>query len=311
MASIDFLEYAKGLYSKALLLLEAGKCDDFSVISGSIILVVGMEKLTKSIIYKKDPLMVLYDKITFDHLHKKIKGENFQGYNTISFEEALKRIVVLYPSLKSHHKDIDSIIKQRNILMHNFGYLDIPNLEKSIQVKVADFTEAICTQCLDSDVETILGIDVWSKLRNNRDAYNNADRLELDKRINHLQRLWGQGERLPCEPIEFSLHKDLPKDQGINIPCPVCSGNAVVGFHIKHDDACLEAYQESIDINFDVFSNPPLWCLYTEPVFLNCECGFTLSQYEELKILLGVKYNDICNEVMHQRFYREEIDVVF
>ncbi len=66
-----------------------------------------------------------------------------------------------------------------------------------------------------------------------------------------------------------------------------------------------------IEPNFDVFSNPPLWCLYTEPVFLNCECGFTLSQYEELKILLGGKYNDICNEVMHQRFYREEIDVVF
>jgi len=51
---IDFLEYAKGLYSKTLLLLEVGQYDDFSVISGSIILIVGLEKLTKSIIYKKD-----------------------------------------------------------------------------------------------------------------------------------------------------------------------------------------------------------------------------------------------------------------
>lgn len=217
----------------------------------------------------------------------------------------------MYPSLNNHKRDILSIIKYRNNLVHSFGYLDVPDLEKSIQVKIADFTEAICADCLDSDVEGILGIDVWSKLRNNRDAYNNADKLEFYKRINHLKRLYAQGERLPCEPIEFSLYKDLPKDQGINMPCPVCSGNAVVGFHKKQDDACFEAYQESIDINFDVFSNPPLWCLYTESVFLNCECGFTLSQYEELKILLGGKYNDICNKVMHQRFYREEIDVVF
>ena len=79
---------------------------------------------------------------------------------------------------------------------------------------------------------------------------------------------------------------------------------------MKQDDACLEAYQESIDFNFDVYSNP-LECVYTEPVFLKCECGFTLSQYEELKILLGEKYNDICNEVMRQRFYKEEIDVEF
>ena len=299
---IDFLEYAKGLYSKALLLLEAGQCNDFSVISGSIILVVGMEKLTKSIIYKKDPLMVLYEKITFDHLHKKIEGENFQGYNTISFEEALKRIVVLYPSLITHKRDIESIIEKRNTLMHNFGYLDIPNLEKSIQVKVADFTEAICTQCLDSGVEVILGTDIWSKLRNNRDAYNNADRLELDKRINHLKRLRGQGESLPCAPIKLSVHKD----QNINILCPVCSGNALVGFHIKQDDACLEAYHESINYNIDIYSTIPSFCVYSEPVFLKCECGFTLNQYEELKIILGERYSDLSNEIMHQRFYKEE-----
>lgn len=52
---IDFLEYAKRLYSKALLLLEVGECDDSSVIYGSIILVVGLEKLTKHVIFEKEP----------------------------------------------------------------------------------------------------------------------------------------------------------------------------------------------------------------------------------------------------------------
>ena len=307
---IDFLEYAKGLYSKALLLLEAGQCDDFSVISGSIILVVGLEKLTKYVIFEKEPEKVFTKSkgITSDLLQKKIEDKDCQDLNTISFKAALDEIVKLYPSLNNHKRDIESIIEYRNNLVHSFGRLDIPDLEKSIQVKIADFTETICEYCLNSDVESILGIEIWSELRNNRDAYNNADRLEFDKRIIHLKRLWGQGERFPCAPIELLAHED----QNINICCPVCSGNALVGFHMKQDDACVEAYYESIDYNFDSYSIfPPLFCVYAEPAFLKCECGFTLNQYEELKTLLGKKYYYYCNEVINQRFYKEEIDEPF
>ena len=279
---IDFLEYAKGLYSKALILLEAGQCDDFSVISGSIILVVGMEKLTKSVIYKKDPLMILYDKITFDHLHKKMGGENFQGYNTISFEEALKRIVRLYPSLDIHKNDIELIIEKRNLLMHNFGYLDIPNLEKTIQVKVADFTEAICIQCLDSDVEKILGIDIWSKLRNNRDAYNDADRLELDKRINHFKRLLSQQQPLPCSQVT------IPNDKAqIGFSCPVCEDEALLAFDI---DWSVD-FDHREGVYFDAYP-------YAIPVTLKCECTFTLEDSDETKMILGDQYETLCNQVL-------------
>jgi hypothetical protein len=60
--------YAKGLYGKAVSILAPGQCDDFSVISGSILLIVGLEKLAKSIIQNRNPLMVLLDKPTFEDL---------------------------------------------------------------------------------------------------------------------------------------------------------------------------------------------------------------------------------------------------
>ena len=67
---MDLLDYATGLYAKALQLLEPGRCDDFSVISGSLILMVGLEKLTKSFIYQINPLMILLDKPDFEDLYK-------------------------------------------------------------------------------------------------------------------------------------------------------------------------------------------------------------------------------------------------
>jgi hypothetical protein len=71
---IDLLEYAQGLYAKALQLLEPGECDDFSIISGSLILMVGLEKLTKSCIYKINPLMILIEKPDFEQLLKHTQG---------------------------------------------------------------------------------------------------------------------------------------------------------------------------------------------------------------------------------------------
>lgn len=52
---IDFLDYARGLFGKAVGMLEPGTLDDFSVISGSILLIVGLEKLVKSVIHANNP----------------------------------------------------------------------------------------------------------------------------------------------------------------------------------------------------------------------------------------------------------------
>ena len=280
---IDFLEYAKGLYNKALQLLEPGQCDDFSVIAGSMILIVGMEKLTKSVIYRKNRLMVLFEKPNFDDLIKQTQGDKFEGCKTISFEESLKRIIVLYRSLSIHKRDIESIIQTRNMLMHNFGYLDIPNLEKSIQIKVADFTEAICKECLDSSVDEILGSDIWSKLQNNREAYKNAEVLKLNERINHLKRLWSQKQTLPCSLVT------IPNDNHqIIISCPVCEDAAIVAFDVDWD----------IDVDHREGVILGAYPCSATPVILKCECKFTMMDSDEIKVILGDQYETLCNQVI-------------
>lgn len=287
---MDLLDYAKGLYSKALHLLEPGQCDDFSVISGSIILIVGLEKLTKSIIYKINPLMILIDKPDFEDLVKHNQGDKFDNRNTISFEKALERVVKLHPKLNVHQRDIKSIIADRNLLVHNFGHLDIVNLEKKIQIKVADFTEAICREGFNSEPENILGHETWSKLRNNREAYKQAEVLALKTRINHLKRLLNQGETLPCSPVL------IPEDKvKTYICCPVCDEQALVAFDIDWD----------IDVDHRegvVLSAYPI----PTPVLLKCDCGFTLQDYEEVEMVLGDKYNNVYDEVIRQLREEEE-----
>ncbi len=292
---MDLLDYAKGLYGKALQLLEPGLCDDFSVISGSLILMVGLEKLTKSIIYKINPLMILIDKSDFEDLVKYAKGDKFDNRNTISFEKALERLIKLHPKLKTYQRDIKSIIDDRNLLMHNFGYLDIASLEKKIQIEVANFTEAICIECFNSEPKNIIGQETWFKLENNRSAYKQAEVLELSNRINHLKRLLAQKEVLPCSPVL------IPEDKArIWIDCPVCSEGALVAFDIDWDVDV--DHREGIVLSAYPFATPSI---------LKCDCGFTLQDYEEVKIVLGEKYDISCNEIIQQLYEEEEIEMDF
>lgn len=289
---MEFIDYAKGLYSKALQLLEPGKCDDFSVISGSIILIVGLEKLTKSIIYKINPLMVIIEKPDFDDLIKLTEGDKFSNRNTISFEIALERAVKLYPKLNSYQRDIKSIIADRNLLMHNFGYLYIGKLEQKIQIKVADFTEAICREAMNSEPAEILGHEIWLKLEKNRSAYKQAEVLELQSRIKHLRRLLSQGEPLPCDPVH------IPKDKAQKyIHCPVCEEGALVAFDIDWD---LDVdHREGVVLNAYPIS---------VPVVLKCDCGFTLTDYEEIEVMLGDKYDEVCGAVISQTYEDEDLE---
>lgn len=289
---MEFIDYAKGLYSKALQLLEPGNCDDFSVISGSLILMVGLEKLTKSIIYKINPLMVLIEKPDFSDLIKLTQGDKFSNRNTISFEKALERAVELYPKLNLYQKDIKSIIEDRNLLMHNFGYIDIGKLEQKIQIKVADFTEAICREAMNYEPEEILGNETWFRLEKNRSAYKQAEVLELQSRIKHLRRLLSQGESLPCDPV------NIPKDKVQKyIDCPVCEEGALVAFDIDWD----------IDVDHRegvVLSAYPI----SVPILLKCDCGFTLTDYEEIEVMLGDKYDEVCGTVISQMHEDEHLE---
>lgn len=276
--NLDFRSYSKGLFAKAVSHLAPGQCDDFSVISGSILLIVALEKLTKSVIQARNPLMILYEKLTFDDLVAQEEGKSFDNRSTISFELTLARIIKLYPALSGFQRDIRAVIEDRNLLMHNYGNLDIARLERNVQVRVADFAEGLCNECLHEHPAQVIGEEAWVLLQKNRDAYRNAESLELAQRINHLQRLHSQGQTLPCQKIESK-----PDQQQLSLICPVCALEASVLFDIDWDidvdhreGTILGAYPDAT------------------PVALTCGCGFTLSTYDEVRCLMGDKEEEMC-----------------
>jgi uncharacterized protein YutE (UPF0331/DUF86 family) len=282
---ISLLDYAKGFYGKAVKLLRPDVSDDFSIISGSIILTVGMEKLVKSVMYEIHPVMILEGKIDFKNLKEHFDGVSFQGRKTISFDEALKRLVDLYPTLSKHQKHIESIIKIRNDLVHNFGDLDIKDLEKKIQIKVADFTEELCKKCLDSTPENILGAATWFELNKNRDDYKKADFLVIEKRIQHYKQLIQEGETLPSKSIEY-----LEKYTVLYYDCPVCDIEASIAFDIDVDPILDDSNETIIAHSTEV-----------KAIFIKCEhCNFTLNNEDEVETLLGEFYGDMYGYAIDQ-----------
>ncbi|WP_216907974.1 hypothetical protein [Synechococcus sp. CCY 0621] len=270
------------MFAKAVSLLAPGQCDDFSVISGSILLIVALEKLAKSVIQLRNPLMILYEKVSFEELLAQENGEGFDNRNTISFELALNRIIKLYPALSAFQRDIKAVIEDRNLLMHNYGYLEIARLERNVQVRVADFAEALCNDCLREPPGQVIGQDAWMLLQKNRDAYRNAESLELEQRIAHLQRLHTQGQPLPCQKIDIN-----PEHKQLCMICPVCTQAASVLFDIDWD----------VDVDH---REGVILGVYAEAtaVALTCGCGFTLSTHEEVKCLLGNKEEEMCELVI-------------
>lgn len=283
---LEFLDFTKGLYEKALQHLQPGS-DDFSILSGSILLTVGLEKLVKFVLYTRHPFMVLLDKINpFDDVIKLEKGDKFNNTNTISFETALVRLVKLYPQLQKESGDIEYIIKQRNYLMHNFGHINIIELEKKIQTKIADMSEAICKECLNKNPEDVFTQEVWGTMSKIRDAYKQADYLEIQERIRHFQRLWEKEEILPCKKL------DIPDNVStVFFECPVCNNEeAYIGIGLEWD----------IDVDHREGIVTGAW-EYLSLLFKCDNCGFTSSDTEEIELFLGVKYDDIIADYNKQK----------
>ena len=290
----DFLDYAKGLYSEAVHLLEPSKSSEFTVISGSILLLVGMEKLVKYAIYQKNRLMVLYDKIKFEDLVNYEKGNDFSEKSTISFEEALTRLEKLYPKLKQNN-NIKSIIKKRNHLVHNFGHLDIEDLERRIQVQVVDFTDELCNICLKKSPEDVFGVELWNKLKYNSEKYKKALYLALQQRVEHYQKLISKNQ-VECLPFE-SLKID-GKYSTLIFQCPVCQLKEAKIF-------------STIDIVYDYDCSdgeiyPEIYLGVTE-MKIQCEsCNFTIDNHDDVETLLGENYYDIYEqsiEEFHEKYH--------
>ncbi|PSM46026.1 hypothetical protein C7Y66_27205 [Chroococcidiopsis sp. CCALA 051] len=287
---LNFLDFTKGLYEKALRFLEPGS-DDFSILSGAVLLTVGLEKFVKYVLYTRHPFMVLYNKIDgFEDVIKLEQGETFANCNTISFEVALERLVKLYPELSTEAKDIKYIIEKRNYLMHNFGYIEIGNLEKRIQTKIADMSEAICDKCLQKHPQEIFTKEIWNEMAMIREAYKNAEVLEIEKRIKHLKRLYSKGQSLPCEKVEISNEIVT-----IEFTCPICEDAADIGIKWEFD----------IDVDHREGTILGAWEI-PYPMLIKCGCGFTMNDPEEIEIVLGDKYKELIDYCIAQK--QEEPD---
>jgi len=282
---LELLDFTTGLYEQALPLLEPGR-DDFSILSGCILLIVGLEKFVKYVLYTRNPLMILMKKIEFEDLRRLEEQEKFHNEKTISFEVALERLVILFPDLQKEQNDITYLIKQRNFLMHNFGNIDIGRLEKHIQTKIGNISEAICLKCLNTHPKNVFKTEVWNKIVKNRDAYKRDDILNLEQKIKFFKRLYSQGEKLPCREVE--IQKELTTT---TFSCPICEKGAEVALDWDVDDVDVDHREKNI-----ILDVPPYLSL------VRCSgCGFTMQDPEEIDTLMGDKYYEILSLLLDEK----------
>ncbi|QCS49429.1 hypothetical protein FEK30_08240 [Picosynechococcus sp. PCC 11901] len=169
-------------------------------------------------------------------------------------------------------------------MVHNFGYLDIQDLKRKIQIKVANFTEAICRECMQEDPKIVLGDSIWSSLLNNHNEYKKASFLELEERIKHYQQLLKIGESLLCPQISYRNNQEAE-----SIECPVCKSQATIYSDVEWDVDV--DHREGTIMGVDIF---------VFPVLLDCSCGFTLDNYDEIRMVLDDEYDDFCERVRNK-----------
>lgn len=263
---LEFLECAKGLYEQGLDLLDPEK-EDFSILSGCILLIIGLEKLIKHVLENRNPLMIL-EKVTFKDIVDVQNGVRVGNRQTVSLGMAFKRLTNLFPQLEQEKHHVLKIIKDRNFLVHQAGYFNIAKIEGSVRVNIADMSESICLQCINKQPEAVFGEEIWVRMASYRKAYKEAEVLELNKRIAFLKRIYFQGKKLPCEQIELS-----EKSEKVEYECPICGNIAEIEVEVDID----YDYREGIAIGIWPYLN-----------VLRCGvCGFTLSNPDEVEALVG------------------------
>lgn len=267
---VGFLDCAVGLYEQGLELLQPER-DDFSIISGCILLVVGLEKLIKHALESRNPLMIL-SKMDFDDVVEVDAGKRLENRHTVSLETAFKRLLTLYPKLGSEKSHADSLIDDRNFLVHGSGYFDAGMAEERVRVNLTNITEIVCLECLGKSPAEVFGKKIWEHFDTYREAYENAHILEMDERIVFLRRLYQQSQTLPCEPVTLRY-----SEKHVGDDCPVCGSKA----------------QIEIDANRDWDSVPyPYLSKYV------CDnCGFALDDADEIELLLG---KDRAQEILDE-----------
>lgn len=266
---MEFLDCAVGLYGQGLELLQPER-EDFSIISGCILLVVGLEKLIKHALESRNPLMIL-SKMDFDDVVAVDTGKRLENRHTVSLETAFKRLLTLYPKLGSEKGHADSLIEDRNFLVHGYGYFDAGPAEQRVRVNLTNITEIVCQECLGKRPADVFGKQIWGQLDTYREAYENAHILEMKERIAFLQRLYEQGQQLPCEPLK--LWQDAPHMED---DCPVCGS--------------MSQIEIGMDGDWDDVPYPYL------SKYVCSNCGFALDDADEIELLLG---KESAQEILH------------
>lgn len=122
--------------------------------------------------------------------------------------------------------------------------------------------------CLKKDPYQLFGEQVWQSMIDYKDAYIDAEILELKKRISFLRRIYSEGTKLPCFPVKHSKINNYS-----NYTCPICDDEARIEIGIDidynhHEEVILGAW-------------PYLKNIYCE------NCGFSLTETHEIECLLG------------------------
>ena len=213
---------------------------------------------------------MIIEKVEFDDILNAESGKKKTNKKTINLEKSLERLAILYPDLSQTCLPVKEIIKDRNLLVHGAGYIDIAKIEDRVRVNITDLSELICKYCLDDKPENVFSKETWDAMANYREAYTRAEVLQLNERIAFLKRIHSNGGILPCDTFDLS-----DKSERLIYKCPICGRNAEI--EIDWD----------IDVDHRDGTIMGAWPLLG---LLRCNsCRFSLSNSHEIEALVGGK----------------------
>lgn len=277
--NLSFIEFSVGFYRKGLELINPEK-DDFSIISGCLLLVIGLEKLIKQVLVNHNPLMIL-EKVGFDDVLDVHMDKSTLNKRSVSLEMAFERLTKLFPEMEFQKHVVKNLVRNRNFLAHSAGIFNLKTIENNVRVNVTTTTGIICEKCLNTDPYELFGKDVWQEMLDYKEAYEEAEILELEKRISFLKRIYSEGKKLPCAPVKLSKYVE-----GYHYyDCPICKSAAII--------------EVEIDVDVDHREGVVLGA-WPYPNFLYCEnCGFSLIDSDEIEILVG---EETLREILYSDF---------
>ena len=287
--SLTLLDFTIGYYEQALKLTSLGS-NDFSMLSGCILLMTGLEKLLKHALYTTSSWMILPDnKISFEVLRLRNNTNAYKNDKTISCQEAFNRLKELFPQLTYHDSHMKFLIGERDNLVHGFKDVDIVVLEGKFQTKIAEITELICIECLSENPEKVFSQNnTWEKMLEIKNAYTDAVGLDVEQQIKHFRRMFSQGKALGCKNVDFS--EDLKIE---DLTCPICNNKT---------DKCGTEWDIDVDHRENILNGA-----YEVVSAIKCDvCGFTMTDFDEIQAMFKFLSSEVKQE---KATYNDFIDM--